>query len=54
MNRPRKPERCRICGHGVDPADPADHEDCLIRGNPWTGRLYQDAPPEPPEPWPNS
>jgi hypothetical protein len=49
MNRPNPlPMRCRVCRTRV--TDPAEHEDCLQRGDPWTGRLYRDEPPEPPEP----
>jgi hypothetical protein len=48
MTPPPKAPRCRICRDRVD--DPADHEDCLVQGNPWTGTLYRDEPPEPPEP----
>ena len=45
---PGKPPKCRICRNRI--TDPADHEGCLTRGNPWTGRLYQDEPPEQREP----
>jgi len=49
MTAPVKAPRCRICGGRVN--DPADHEECLKRGNPQTGYLYRELdPPEPPEP----
>jgi hypothetical protein len=41
---PGKPPKCRICRQRI--TDPEDHRECLEQGNPWTGRLYRDEPPE--------